>query len=495
MEPLTAAGLLPGHENRHEGGQKNGPGSREENVLFGTTDLVSPVTFKPVVARLLLHRLETECEAYCMLTGYDELPENFDTDIDFMVGPRDFERVPGMLAEIARDTGSRLFQVIPHEVSGRAYLLTLQTGTDVSLVQPDSASDYRHFGRLWLRAEEILAERRWHPQGFWIPGAAHEFTYYLIKRLNKRELKKEQGSRLARLYAEDPQRAATLLGRFFGKTSTQKLIAMAADGRWEALIRNMEAFRSELRRRSVENFSQTLRSSALRLQHAGDRILRPTGGWIAFMGPDGCGKSSVIEAVSTEFAPAYRGVLRFHMRPNFLKVRAGERAPVVDPHGKPPRGFFMSIVKGIYMASDYFAGYLARIRPAMMRTHLVISDRYFYDILVDSKRIRYGGPGWLLRLIGRIIPRPELTLLLNAPPEVLWSRKQEVPFEEVVRQQKAYLELAGRLKSVVVIDAAQPLETVIQQSLAAIIAHFSQRTMCRLGVPARLGAPAGSEQG
>jgi thymidylate kinase len=86
-------------------------------------------------------------------------------------------------------------------------------------------------------------------------------------------------------------------------------------------------------------------------------------------------------------------------------------------------------------------------------------------------------------------------LLLNAPPEVLWSRKQEVPFEEVVRQQKAYLERARRLKSVVIIDAAQPLETVIQQSLAAIIAHFSQRTMCRLGVPTRLGAPAGSEQG
>ncbi|MGI8771307.1 MAG: hypothetical protein ACR2JE_07710 [Acidobacteriaceae bacterium] len=454
-------------------------------MLIGGAGPVSPVTFKPVVARLLLSKLESECEAYCMLTGYDELPDNFDTDIDFMVGARDFQRVPGLLADIARDTGSRLFQVIPHEVSGRAYLLTLQTGTKVSLVQPDSASDYRHFGRLWLRAEDVLAERRWHPRGFWIPGAAHEFTYYLIKRLNKRELTKEQGSRLSRLYAEDPLKAAELLGRFFGAASTRKLIEMASTGVWEPLLHNLEALRKELRRHSAETLPQTLRSSAVRLQHASDRILRPTGAWIAFMGPDGCGKSSVIEAISTEFAPAYRGVLRFHMRPNFLKVRAGERAPVVDPHGKPPRGFLMSIIKAVYMASDYFAGYLARIRPAMMRTHLVISDRYFYDMLIDSKRIRYGGPRWLLRLIGKIIPKPELTLLLNAPPEVLWSRKQEVPFEEVVRQQKAYLELAGRLKSVVVIDAAQPLETVIRQSQAAIIAHLSQRTLSRLGISPR----------
>ncbi len=466
MEPLTEASLVHGQEDRAS--HAAGP--------------ASPATFKPMVARLLLHKLETECDAYCMLTGYDELPENFDTDIDFMVGPGDFERVPGMLAEIAHETGGRLFQVIPHEVSGRAYLLALQTGTRINLVQPDSASDYRHFGRLWLRAEEILAGRRWHPRGFWIPGAAHEFTYYLIKRLNKRELTKQQGSRLARLYAEDPAGAAALLGRFFGKASSRRLMEMASTGVWEPLLRNLEALRSELRRHSARSLPRTLKSSAIRLRHAGDRILRPTGGWIAFMGPDGCGKSSVIEAVAAELAPAYRGVLRFHMRPNFLKVRAGERAPVVDPHGKPPRGFFMSTVKGLYMASDYFAGYLARIRPAMMRTHLVISDRYFYDILIDTKRIRYGGPRWLLRLIGRMIPKPELTLLLNAPPDVLWSRKQEVPFEEVVRQQQAYLQLARRSKSVVVIDAAQPLETVIEQAQAAILAHFSQRTMARLGV-------------
>lgn len=479
MEPVTAAGLL----HRREGA--------EENASLP----VSPDSFKPVVARLLLDRLESECEAYCMLTGYDELPDNFDTDIDFMVGPRDFQRVPALLAEIARETGSRLFQVIPHEVSGRAYLLTLHTGTNVNLVQPDSASDYRHYGRIWLRAEEVLAGRRWHPRGFWIPGAAHEFTYYLIKRLNKRELTSTQGNRLARLYAEDPQGAEALLSRFFGRASSQKLTEMASSGVWEPLLENMEALRSELRRHSAQNLPQTLRSSAIRLRHACDRILRPTGGWIAFMGPDGCGKSSVIEAISSEFAPAYRGVVRFHMRPNFLKVRPGERAPVLDPHGKPPRGFLMSIIKGVYMASDYYAGYLARIRPAMMRTHLVISDRYFYDMLVDSKRIRYGGPKWLLRLIGKIIPKPELTLLLNAPPEVLYSRKQEVAFEEVVRQQQAYLELARSLSSVVVIDAAQPLEAVIRESQAAIIEHFSKRTMSRLGLPGDLKAQSCSAQG
>ena len=51
----------------------------------------------------------------------------------------------------------------------------------------------------------------------------------------------------------------------------------------------------------------------------------------------------------------------------------------------------------------------------MIRTRLVIFDRYIYDLLVDSKRVRYGGPAWMLRLLARIVPRPELVILLDAP--------------------------------------------------------------------------------
>ena len=88
----------------------------------------------------------------------------------------------------------------------------------------------------------------------------------------------------------------------------------------------------------------------------------------------------------------------------------------------------------------------------------------------------------MLTLAGKLVPRPELVILLNAPAEVLWSRKQEVPFEEVVRQQKTYRELAERLPSAVIIDASQPLPDVILETAEAIIAHFAQRTAARLGL-------------
>jgi thymidylate kinase len=441
-----------------------------------------PTGIRSTVGSLLISKLSLECKAYCILTGYEQFPDSFDTDIDFMVDAEDFNLMPSIVNELANETGTRLLQSVQHELSGRAFFLVSQAGSRLAVVQPDSTSDYRHFGSLWLGADEILAARRWHANGFWIPAPAYEFIYYLIKRLNKRDFSAQHGVKLHRLYEEDPQGSDQLLSRFWHGQKKQSLSSMAASGNWTDLQMNLDSFRDELMRNTSESFLQKIATSRERISHFVDRILQPTGAWIAFMGPDGCGKSSVIEAVTEEFAPIFNKVDRYHMRPSVITRKGGSKGSVTDPHGQPPRGVLASIAKVFYLAADYFLGYLLRIRPAMIRTRLVIFDRYIYDLLVDSKRVRYGGPAWMLRLLARVVPRPELVILLDAPAEVLWSRKQEVTFEEVVRQREAYLSLAKQLPSAVVIDASQPLPHVLHDVEDAIINHFSQRTSIRLGL-------------
>ena len=112
----------------------------------------------------------------------------------------------------------------------------------------------------------------------------------------------------------------------------------------------------------------------------------------------------------------------------------------------------------------------------------MLFDRCFYDLLVDSRRIRYGGPPWLLRAAARLAPGPDLVILLDAPPDVLRGRKQEVPLAEVARQRAAYLELARTLRSAVVVNAAQLPEEVIHDALQAVTNHLGGRTNRRLGI-------------
>ena len=454
----------------------------EKNLSAGIVGDSWPTGIRSRVGSLLISKLSSECKAYCILSGYEQFPRSFDTDIDFMVDPTDFNRLPSIVNALAQETGTRLFQSVQHELSARAYFLVSQSGSKLAVVQPDSTSDYRHFGSLWLRADEVLAGRRWHANGFWIPAPAHEFIYYLIKRLNKRDFTAQHGLKLHRLYEEDPQGSDQQLARFWSGEKKRALSSMAASDRWTDLQANLDSFRDELMRNTAESFLQKIGSSKGRMSHFIDRIVRPTGAWIAFMGPDGCGKSSVIEAVADQFAPIFNKVDRYHMRPSVITKKGGNKGSVTDPHGQPPRGVLASIAKVFYLAADYFAGYFLRIRPAMIRTRLVIFDRYIYDLLVDSKRVRYGGPVWMLRLLARVVPRPELVILLDAPPEVLWSRKQEVTFDEVGRQRNAYLSLVKELPSAVVINASQPLPNVLHDVEEAIINHFSGRTATRLGL-------------
>src|SRR5665213_2947134 len=151
-----------------------------QNVIELAAGTRSPSRIKADVALSLLAALARDCKAYCVLSGYERLPEDFDTDIDFMVDHQDFAKMPSILAQVGRETGTRLFQSVDHETTGRAYFLGSVQGASLTVVQPDCASDYSHFGRVWLTADEVLSARRWHRNGFWIPSAAHEFAYYLI---------------------------------------------------------------------------------------------------------------------------------------------------------------------------------------------------------------------------------------------------------------------------------------------------------------------------
>jgi thymidylate kinase len=275
-----------------------------------------------------------------------------------------------------------------------------------------------------------------------------------------------------------------MLARFWSGQQLSALSRMAASNDWGQMDLNLESFRIELRRNTAESFLQKVAASRKHVRQFLDRVMRPTGGWIAFIGPDGCGKSLVIEAIRRQFSQTFRDVRCFHLRPAFLHFKSNAEGLVTDPHGKPPRGRIASVIKIFYFVADYFLGYLFQLVPAMIRTHLIIFDRYIDDLLVDSKRVRYSGPQWLLQLAARIVPRPDLVVLLDAPAEVLWSRKQEVPFKEVVRQRDAYLSMAHNRPSILVINAAQPVSGVVHDVMDVLIAHFSRRTTARLKLQA-----------
>jgi hypothetical protein len=112
----------------------------------------------------------------------------------------------------------------------------------------------------------------------------------------------------------------------------------------------------------------------------------------------------------------------------------------------------------------------------LARSGLIVYDRDFHDIMVDAYRYRYGGPRWLLPLAKKLMPRAEcIFLTLEADPEIILQRKQEVTPEEVHRQSAAYRQLAAELPDSHVIRTDREFEQTLAEVSRILVSYLSQR--------------------
>jgi thymidylate kinase len=423
---------------------------------------------------------------WCIPSGYGTYPEYVEpNDVDIIVEPKNFFKVAKIMANL---TDVSIVQHRLHELTASRYDIVSYTDAGVPvLLGIDVWCDIRNLGAIFMSAEEFLTKRRRFKRVFWIPDPATEFAYYLLRRLAKSTylgpFDPRHGVHLTALYREDPTGCLRQLARFFPAVHARLIADAAQGGDWEPIRkRSARLYKTMLRKVGREHPLSVLRYWVGDLRRRIRRIVQPTGFMVALLGPDGAGKSTVMARVQGDLASqAFRGSKSYHLRPNLGGVRR-EPGGVSAPHAKPPRGVIPSIAKLGFWWVDYTVGYFAAVFPCLLRSSLVVFDRYYHDLLVDQRRYRYGGPLGLARFVEWFIPQPDLVIVLDALPEVLQARKQDVTFAETVRQREAYLKLVRRLPNGYVVDASRPLDEVATKTEWIILDYLAERTARRLGL-------------
>ncbi|MFZ9935720.1 MAG: hypothetical protein ACO3JG_01535 [Luteolibacter sp.] len=191
--------------------------------------------------------------------------------------------------------------------------------------------------------------------------------------------------------------------------------------------------------------------------------------FLSFLGCDGSGKSAVIAGVTERLRAQGVTVVLGHWRPvalDGMNTAAGGHGHfnADDPHGQVLRGTLSSVLKLGWLWLNWWGGWWNYLRKASM-DGVVLFDRYHADLLVDPRRYRYGGPMWLARLASRLMPQPDVVVFLDAEPEVLLARKQEVSLEALAKAREKYLELCAGNTRFQVVDATRPLVNVIEEVL------------------------------
>lgn len=175
----------------------------------------------------------------------------------------------------------------------------------------------------------------------------------------------------------------------------------------------------------------------------GNYICSRTGFSIGFTGPDGSGKTTVIEMLLERIAPVFGTAHKYyHFRPmlfgNLGEVAhsAGIKKEVDRNFDKPHRGGktgkLSSLLRLAYYSIDYIIGYFIKVKTITRITRVVVFDRYFTDIICDSRRSRiYLSREFLYCWKRLFIPSLNYNILLTASCDTILARKRELDEEGI----------------------------------------------------------------
>jgi len=248
---------------------------------------------------------------------------------------------------------------------------------------------------------------------------------------------------------------------------------------WEAINKNCFKLRFlvlcyNFRRK---DFIAVITNIYKNIKRIANRYSSKRGLFVAFMGPDGSGKSTVIKGIVDRLKTLYpEKLIEFHWRP-YIRPRKKNTTTIQDPHKKPPYGFFLSLIKLMIYIISYNFGYIFQILPHRLKNGPIIFDRYYQDIFVDPLRYRYGGPYRAAKFAEKFIPRPDIYIFLDVEPALLQTRKQELPEKEIKRQRLAYLKLSGNLSGAFLLDSSQSPEQVLEQASHILISLLNNRVI------------------
>lgn len=425
----------------------------------------------------LFERLESEGLSYAVLRNYQYLPfSTGGSDLDLAVLPEEAGAVAELITSVCDDFGARA--IIDYTSSARVMRILGCHGGEWFGVAVDLFTSMQYVGVEYIASRHLL-DRSVDYRGIRVVNDGDAAITALVKELlSNGKTRKDYYPEAVKAYRAGGAESLILLRESFRPEVLKEFeMFLTQHSDVESEVKNLvKRLRSDLVRR---NRIINMPSRLINLWHRYRRLIQPAGFSVAVVGTDGSGKSTMIESVTPVLEQAVHDKIQYeHLRPNWLpalgvamgKREGNEGMPVIDPHAKKPSGVLGSLARLAYYSIDYTLGYWIKIFPQLVRRpKICLFDRYYYDLLIDPKRMRISLPNWVVRLFLMFAPRPDVVLCLGGNPEILFERKPETSLDEVSRQVSKLQALCGEMSKASWIDTSVDLEVSRSEFLSAIL--------------------------
>lgn len=424
---------------------------------------------------------------YCLQNNYQSMPKKIPSDIDIFYRNSTEKDLDTIVLKIAAKCDLKVVQKTTMGYWGFVYMLNkvnpsigfqLQLDFQREFSPPNFPNVYN--GDLFLNNKKIY-------NSFFIPQASDEIKFTLIRRIIKNDFNQKRLDYICELFDKEPLVCEHNLKSIFSQKIYDLLIVMLKKRDFSLFNSNKKTFCNYVKNESYLNSSLLKKINQLWfniMYQFASRIINPMGLTIAFISPDGGGKSTIIESVKSTCKGCFHGVKNIYFRPRYFK-NLGSYKPInpqkeasinTDPHNVEINSFLKSLVRFFFYNLDFLIGYFLKIYPLKIKRHLVIFDRYYYDYYVDLKRYQFNLPKFLPHLFSFMIPQPDLVFVLDAPGDIIYSRKQELSKIEIERQRTIFKKTAQQLKNAHLINCNKPIEDVVKEVTKIIIERKISQT-------------------
>lgn len=447
----------------------------------------------PVVGLALnefIEQLKEQNLDFCILSDYKQLPEVISgDDVDFLVLGKDHQIAAETVKRVFKKFGLTYYSL--HRIKGMSsHIFHFQddNGRFVYSLKIDIKINIELRGRIFLTSEEIL-DLVLPYKNFFVPSPVHQAFIGIVNTILKgKSAWEKSGSKIQDALRSNERDIENLLKRIFRENTIRFIISNMSMGRIDIIdkVRRSLFWETYFVSFFRDPFRFTSNLAAHYSTEASKLFCHPNY-MIALLGPDGVGKSTLIDNIRSDVSDFLKVDFdrskSFHIRPGLfptittvLKKRGhSDKRPSATYKTWQSSSFVISFIRLICFWVDYILGYLLRIMPELGSYNLVVLDRYFYDLLIDPLRYNIKLPHKLMKTLFSLLPKPKVTFVLDAPAQVIQSRKDELTKPRIASLLNKYRNLRLEYDNIHVLDATRPPEKLSNEVVSIFLEKASSR--------------------